>query len=344
MAKSYIFEEYARIAKERGLIRTAEDPRKGSDDKKTIENIYHVLPNGEEKHIMEQAHPESVVIAPSHDKVNGLVENNIERHNIMVGIINKSPQAKLTSHKYASAYKDLNNELVRLGFFLENKKEDSLMELSDNCMAKLAFFQGLALPIIGAIVSSVGLLAVYNHFGNVSQGIRADCQKAEKQINAMISDDDYDTHDNILQIMLSNITFIREISDKIEDARKDVPQATFEEGKQLKDTTEYKYLNKLLKHFTKNCQMLLSEIPKYVEYLKSINENPNASAESDWWVVTKKLYRYIDPTDIQDLIQILEDLQSSLSSASQTIKTIRTQYEGAAKLQGQKLIEQMQTE
>src|SRR5579859_2403025 len=99
MRKSEIFESFVKIAQERGLVSQAEKPEHTETDfsetnprfdSLTIEQIsklYNTKPAQPKdmeykRNIMEDAHPDPVVISPSYDKLNGLVENENEGQNI----------------------------------------------------------------------------------------------------------------------------------------------------------------------------------------------------------------------------------------------------------------------
>jgi len=164
MTRSRIFEEYARIADERGLVtprvKNAKDdnPRGPDPDvdmsygKKrttrqtykpevmsTTEIFYGVQPNGEEKHIMEQAHSEPVIIAPSYDKINGLVENNIERQKIIINQVLRPNDGNVNHRKLAAkAHQEFVFELVRIANDLDIRGEDELRALADNCIEKMS--------------------------------------------------------------------------------------------------------------------------------------------------------------------------------------------------------------
>lgn len=174
--RSEIFENYAVIALEQGLISKADSTaRVGSDDISTIEALYGVKPNGrDEKSITEQAHPDSVIIAPSYDRLNGLVENDKQRQNIIIQILNKAPQAKLTQHRYAE--QALLAELIKIGFFLDNQDQLELVTLADSCTQGL--HKQAILPLLGAIAGGLALIGAYNHFAYLSQGVANDCENA----------------------------------------------------------------------------------------------------------------------------------------------------------------------
>lgn len=161
MSRSEIFDKYAQIAEEKGLVSLAEEesssqpqkpkesgkmkkykkspyPRMGSDSLEAIEALYGVKPDNSieyENNIMEAAHPKPVVISPSYDKINGLVENNIERGNIMSYIALKPTDGNATYHKYAK--KDLVLQLVRIANDLDNNNVDDLRALADDCIAEI---------------------------------------------------------------------------------------------------------------------------------------------------------------------------------------------------------------
>lgn len=151
--KSEVFEEYAKLANAVGLVKLADDSselkkykddaeaRMGSDTISSIEALYGVKPDTidgleYENSIMEVAHPNSVVIAPSYDRINGLVENNIERNNIMINIVNKTPNANWGDFKYAK--QELVMELVRLGNEMDARNKDELFELADECLVEIS--------------------------------------------------------------------------------------------------------------------------------------------------------------------------------------------------------------
>lgn len=153
MARSDIFDEYAKIASEKGLVKLSEEsaalkkykddayPRVGSDDISTIEALYGVKPAENPikyKHnIMEAAHPNAVIIAPSYDKLNGLVENEIERQNITLNIVMKSTTGKNVTQGPKYAHKDLMMQLVRIANDLDNQNIDELRVIADDCIEQL---------------------------------------------------------------------------------------------------------------------------------------------------------------------------------------------------------------
>jgi hypothetical protein len=149
---SDIFNSYIEIAQQKGLVSLAEDdwkkskdaleknPRADSLTQEKIEKLYNLKPQSQKgmdykKNIMEVAHPSSVVIAPSYDKLNGLVENNNQRQNILLRIVDKRTNGLLTQHKYARD--EMVRALVRVANDMDNRDEDSIRTLADECIESL---------------------------------------------------------------------------------------------------------------------------------------------------------------------------------------------------------------
>jgi len=207
MNRSEIFDEFVKIAEEKGLIsndssdskkRLDKDPRADSLDISAIEALYGIKPNTPkdmeyERNIMEDAHPNSVVISPSYDKLNGLVENNNERQNILLHIVNKTPNGLLTQKKYAE--KELTLSLVRIANDLDNRNQDSLRALADFCLlqtSKKKLNNGLVKialwpAIIVGIAVGIGALYAQQHLPNLSQGLKNDYDRLVGELNDFLT-------------------------------------------------------------------------------------------------------------------------------------------------------------
>ena len=162
MRHSDIFDSYAKIAEEQGLVSLSEDevktpsdkpkesakmkrykkspaPRMGSDTIEVIEALYGVKPDNSieyENNIMEAAHKTPVVIAPAYDRLNALVENNNEQNNIMCNIVMKQNDSIQSMHRYAE--KELLLQLVRVANDMDNCGNEDIRVLADACIEKLA--------------------------------------------------------------------------------------------------------------------------------------------------------------------------------------------------------------
>lgn len=209
MIKSDVFDNFVKIAQEKGMIskkssdsedskkKLEKNPRADSLDISAIEALYGVKPNVSkdmdyEHNIMEVAHPNYAVVSNSYDKLNGLVENDIQRQNININIINKVPNGNLTQHKYAE--KDLFLYLVKLANDLDNNNQDNLVTLADTCLIQLkeTSFKKEALPVIPiaiavAVAAVLGGIYFKNHMQFISDGFEQDHQKLIKEIDDLIS-------------------------------------------------------------------------------------------------------------------------------------------------------------
>lgn len=148
-----IFDAYAKLAIERGLIKVSSEenketkelkkfknevaPRAGSDTIEVIEKLYGIKPDGQDykRNIMESAHPEKVILNPAYDKMNALIENNNERQRVMINITQKPVNGQLTQHKYA--VQALTQSLIAIANDLDNRDIEPLRKLADECIEDL---------------------------------------------------------------------------------------------------------------------------------------------------------------------------------------------------------------
>lgn len=205
MRRSDIFDSFVKIAQEKGLIsndssdskkKLEETGRADSLDISDIEALYGVKPDAPKgsdykKNIMEAAHPNSVVVSPSYDKLNGLVENNIEQQNILLHIVNKTPDGLSTHRKYAQ--QDFVLSLVRLGNELDNKNQDELRSLADFCLLQASqkkivkTAEPVTIALLVAIPLLLGGLYAKQHLRFISDGFQADHQKLMAEIEDILT-------------------------------------------------------------------------------------------------------------------------------------------------------------
>lgn len=206
---SDVFDEYVKIMTNKGFVKEADvitrvDKEKDSEYAETIKALYglDIKTNNSNKDIVEQAHPERVVVAPSYDRLNGLVENLNERSDIMKGIAMKPTHGNLTQHRYAE--KELLDELIRLGFSLDLDGNEELSKIADDCAVKLAEQEEgklkkeailgwvtKALPFVikygPKILKALGIAAAFGYvrnkaITNISQGIKPDAELALQRL------------------------------------------------------------------------------------------------------------------------------------------------------------------
>jgi hypothetical protein len=118
-----------------------ENPRMSwQSDPQTLLSLYGLKPDADEsmayeRNIAEVAHKGVCVLAPSYDKINGLVENINQRQDIILRIVNKTPDGNYTHHRYAQS--DLMQSLVRTANHLDNQNLTELCKLADTCIEQL---------------------------------------------------------------------------------------------------------------------------------------------------------------------------------------------------------------
>lgn len=205
MRKSEIFESFIKIAQEKGMIsedapdkakkKLEQNPRGDSLDMSAIEALYGVKPDlpkdmEYKRNIMEDAHPNSVVISPSYDKLNGLVENNIERQNILLHIVHKTPDGLLTQRKYAE--QEFILSLVRVANDLDNRNIEELRVLADTCLLQVSPQQLRKeavgpLAVVGGIAAILGGLYLQQHLPMVNEGFEANHKKLLSELDDMLN-------------------------------------------------------------------------------------------------------------------------------------------------------------
>src|ERR1019366_8401655 len=245
--KSDIFDCYAAIAQEQGLISFSEEneidmgeskaeekpkndnapkesaklkkykkspaPRAGSDDISTIEALYNTKPDDSvfkyENCITQAAHPKPVVIAPSYDKLNGLVENDFERANIMHNIVMKQTNSLHTNHKYA-ANKDLLLQLVKIANDMDNRGFEDLREIADICIEKLSesniekkksvIVKVALLPLLIGGAAVLAAIWIWQHMSDTNNGLINNINNAIKELDDLKENSWYESNvDGIVQ-------------------------------------------------------------------------------------------------------------------------------------------------
>lgn len=187
---SDIWNEFEKLAVAQGLISLSEDdePKKTparydslADD--AIRLLYNIEPDLEKrKSIIEVAHPETSVVGRAYDAMNAIVENELQRHDVMTYISQKMPNGHLTQRRYVEAKKDLLDSLIRSAFTLDNHDEESLMVLADSCAEKIGdrnikTASPAVVAAVGAAAAALGL-GYYFFFGAPpAEGVYQNCKK-----------------------------------------------------------------------------------------------------------------------------------------------------------------------
>jgi hypothetical protein len=261
MSRSEIFDAFVKIAQEKGMIsndssdskkKLEQTGRADSLDISAIEALYGVKPNTPKgsdykDNIMEAAHPNSVVVAPSYDKLNGLVENNIERQNIILHIVQKTPDGLQTQRKYAE--QELLLSLVRIGNDLDNRDEDQLRVLADSCLLQLKknsegfkkeAIGPLAIALIAAAV--IGAIYAHQHLADANHGMMQATQNLQSTLSKFASSSvDWGVGHEYDQDLKSDVQGLKDRIDLFSQTYQSL-EAIIRELERPKDATELKQI------------------------------------------------------------------------------------------------------
>jgi hypothetical protein len=292
MKRSEIFESFVKIAQEKGLVsndsseakkKLEQTGRAGSDDISTIEALYGVKPDTAKgmdykNNIMEAAHPNSIVVSPSYDKLHGLVENEIERQNINLHIVNKPVNGLSTQHKYAE--KELILSLVRIGNDLDNRGNEKLRTLADTCLTQIAPIKKEAWIIPVAVGAAIILGGIYlkNHMRFISDGLEKDHAKLIAEIDDILSSNaDWGVG---YQYKQEFTTLMQDFKTKLDSFYKTFKQiepiiADIEKPRDAKELAERAKqgdigaIQKAIEAFRKSAEFILPEIQKIIKNFAS---------------------------------------------------------------------------
>jgi hypothetical protein len=287
MRRSEIFDSFVKIAQEKGLLSEAEsaehteksfsetNPRHDSLTIEQISKLYNTKPERPkdmdyERNIIEDAHPDSVVVSPSYDKLNGLVENENEGQNIRIRMVMKQPDGHLIQRKYAE--KNLILSLVRVANELDNRDNDELRKLADICLlqvSKKKIHKVGWVWIAAGIAAAVGLLYLQQHKDFHSDGFVSDYQKALIEIDKLLSSKItwYGTGYTFNPEFIKTITQLKSDLGKIEDAVKKVMPI-------VDNVTKVRNKTQLTEELAR-----ISQDPKTAEADQAIKEFKNALSE-----------------------------------------------------------------
>jgi hypothetical protein len=179
--KSDIFESYARILNDKKIPKDESNSR--TKDPGNANDLKY------ENNIMEVAHPEPAIVFPAYDKLNGLVENNIERQNIMLHLINRKPTGQLFNTKNAD--QELLLTLVKIGNHLDAIDNVQLRTLADSCLEKISIKKQAIAPLaiagLSAAVSLLGFIYANQHLSNSNHGYEKNYQKLISSVDALLN-------------------------------------------------------------------------------------------------------------------------------------------------------------
>ncbi len=330
---SDVFDEYAKIAFEQGLvekvaypnndeyIKKMKDGRQGSDDIATIELMYGVMPNGkDEPHILDQAHSpdHSAVVSQSYDRMNGVVETLFERQNIMADIALKNPNVNITQTRYVKAHTNLLNNLVRLGFMLDTKNSN-LMKLADDCSEALVKTADLKkeafLPIVwllGTGLSLLGGMSLFNNISPADQGVINNTKNALTQLEEAKG-----TAPKVEPLITQLIQGLTDFLNTAEQFENTPDLKVSDSGNDLSnllaikdDSNEINKTN-VAKMYINKCRVLQKYLPEYINHFKgTTSTQSNLPKGLDYF---SKALELIWPKPIKDVYLALDTLYKSIS-------------------------------
>lgn len=353
MKRSDVFDNFVKIAHEKGLIsegehaehteKTEKNPRWDSLDLSAIEALYGVkpdIPKGMEyeHNIIEDAHPNAAVVSPSYDKLNGLFESNIERQNIIMHIVDKTPSGLLTQCKYAE--KELLMALVRVANDMDNKDKDELRVLADTCLGQLHSRGSLQkagfVPALIGIATLIGALYAQQHLADFDQGIRDNYKNLQKQISDLLTDSagwlTGHQYDPAIKEDLSGFSDrLNRFMDLYNEA-----EPTIRSLEKPKDSQE---LMQLAQHpqtpdVMKAYETLRTAVEQMDPYLDQIQQNFGSdfykarhTQDKGWWTgIYEKLPSAMRPTsdDFEDVVNALIPFRSSIKQLLELLKNSKS--------------------
>lgn len=298
MRPSEIFDEFVKIAQEKGMLsndskkKLEENPRADSLSVKDIEKLYNVKPDVPKdmeykSNIMEIAHKDPTVLSSSHDKLNGLVENNIERQNIIINILNKNkkrPTGQLNNPKYAQD--ELTLSLIRLGNSLDALDKDELTKLADIVLDQLTKKKDLnkqvrlpvsVIPIVATVAVVLGALYIQQHTDYYNQGFEYNYKRLMNELNDFLTSSSgwgitgYDYKSSFIKLVKDLQSQMNGFRSTVNDAMstiksiqtpktgKELLEQTQEEGNDIKEAYDqlyeafeehYAYLDQVKRNFS----------------------------------------------------------------------------------------------
>jgi len=342
---SEIFDNYVKIMTEKGFVKeadvmTQEDKESDEDYKETIQALYgnEIKTNDSTKNIIDQAHPEKVIIAPSYDRLNGLVENINERHDIMVGIVNRKPKGMHTQHRYAK--KELLDELVRLGFQFDNEGDEDLSKMADECADKLVkqAFWPVALVWTAKVLAGIATAGWIKTkiYGHISQGVKPDTEKAItslQELRQSVSSANYgliDKWTTALQMLYQNTEKAERIAGSTEqqDVGMDV---NLDQNKLAATKEDIDFLSKFKQMATYVASKIGATGISDSGLLAEINGmEEGGEAENEWWQMAEGAWESVFGGAKSNAINSLAALRNSLQAFVQKLAEASTEGKAMA--------------
>ncbi len=315
--ESEIFNEYVKLAEHQGLVKESDyaDARIGTDTPSVIEMLYGVRPNDEKKNqtyspLLDQAHPDPAVVAPAHDRMDGVVEDLKQRQSIMTQIALKTPDGALIHRRFIQAHDDLLNSLVRAGFTLDNEQQPELQKMADGCTDELVKSSIAWLAALPWIARGLGFAlagaAIINHTPNSRQGVAQNSQ----QVLDLLSD--LKNHP-LSRIVKNDVSELKYLAAEIKPIEADLASVY---GLAKASSVHEEDLNRVKKYMVKLSEVH-EKIPEWIKLAQQTETTESGSA--DWWQKIKDVAGIFTGTDVSNIVNALEGLDKAIVFASSEI-------------------------
>ena len=349
-----IIDNFFKIAQENGLISEdapdkakkalEKNPRADSLSTEDIAKLYNVKPDAPKgsqykRNIIEDAHPTPVIISPSYDRLHGLVENENERQDIILNIINKVPNGHLTQHRYAQ--KELILSLVRVANDLDNQDSDQLRSLADACLLQISqkkYLKKVAVPALLIVIHELfGALYLQQHLPFVDEGFEANHQKLISEIDDILTSNSWglclgaEYTSNLKNMVLDLKNRVIGLYNTYQKYKSSIDELEKpKDAKTLLEASKQPKSNEIASAFT----ALQSMIKNMAPYLDQVRLNFSNNAYKSKQIKDKGwLHSLIDKThimeggatslvsdDLNDVIRAITPYENSISELVETLK------------------------
>ena len=319
-----IFDDYAKIMMDKGLVKDSAPKKKDKEDIRgvdleAIQMLYGIKPNGKDlASIIEQAHPEPVIIAPSYDRLNGLVENIQERQDAMIEIALKPNNGKLTQHRYVKANQELLHEVIKAAFLMDSHNEEKLMKLADSCMERIHKEAILGTVLLGLGVLTWATISLVQNFGDqLDQGVSLNSERALDRLQSLR--DDWPEQDDTIDRLMDDISTVKSLNEELTSINLSAHD---------KDATaKANQAKQKLSSYVSAVHLLSKRIRKFLAFASSMEE---AKGEHTWLseylgnygASLERIWQSVAGSDVEQTVDILNTLNSSLNKSLSSMRSL----------------------
>jgi len=321
---SEIFDLYANLADANGLVKKAEDETNRKPDDR---DIYRVKPNGEdEKDMVDQAHPDTFVAAPAYDKMNAIVENVKQRHDIMADIATNVPRGVYVHKRYVKARRELFDTLQKNSFRLERENHNPFaLNLVTSCTEAVvndeSTFKKQALAPLVVAGIGVALLAINRLSSEFAEdvGVKRALDYAEEELKDLLEDSPQLS--STLNSILKGVSLLKSVYKKISQINISEPntsnlQSIKDSGQQFENSNA----ETLVKYFDKLSDVFIEHLPKYISYIELMEDHTGDSFFGVEWEWARDLGDFVSQSNSEEAVTALKNLRSNLIENKKTVQ------------------------